>query len=65
MGKAVPKSIKSKANFLLKEFKDSFGTDYEKNKQFIEGLKLGLQKTSRNLIAGFITRKVNQAKKKK
>ncbi len=60
MGKAIPKGIKARAYILLEKFPESFGTDYEKNKQFVNSLELPLFKTNRNLIVGFITRQVKQ-----
>ena len=56
MGKAVPKGIKSKANTLVKLYKDKFSIDFEKNKKFIDSLSLPLPKLTRNLLAGFITK---------
>lgn len=56
MGKAVPKGIKSKANTLVKLYKDKFSADFEKNKKFIDSLSLPLPKLTRNLLAGFITK---------
>jgi ribosomal protein S17E len=65
LGKAVPKGIKSKALLLLKEFPDKFSTDFEKNKLVLEEFGHGLfSKTNRNLIAGFIARKVVQQEKR-
>ncbi|MFH0714810.1 MAG: 30S ribosomal protein S17e [Candidatus Diapherotrites archaeon] len=64
MGKAIPKGIKARANILLEKFPDSFSTDFEKNKQFVQSLELPLYKTNRNLIVGFITRQVKQKIKK-
>ena len=56
MGKAVPKGIKTKANTLVKLYKDKFSIDFEKNKKFIDSLSLPLPKLTRNLLAGFITK---------
>lgn len=61
MGKAVPKAIKQKANLLLKEFPEMFSKDFVKNKEVINSLELPINKISRNLVAGFITRKMVQA----
>jgi len=57
MGKAVPKGIKSRAEFLIKKFPNKFSKDFEKNKQILNKLDLPLSKVTRNLMAGFITRK--------
>ncbi len=63
LGKAVPKSIKSRVETLLELFPDKFGTDFEKNKQLLNQLDLSLGKFDRNMIAGFITRKMNESQK--
>lgn len=66
MGKAVPKGIKARANFLMQEFPESFSEDFEKNKEFINSLDLPfLTRLNRNLIAGFISRKVKASNKEK
>ncbi len=63
MGKAVPRSIKSRVETLLEQFPEKFGSDFEKNKQLLRELELNLSRFDRNLIAGFITRKMNEQKK--
>ena len=63
MGKAVPKSIKSRVESLLEKFPDRFGTDFEKNKLVLAELNLTLSRFDRNMIAGFLTRKMNDKKK--
>ena len=63
MGKAVPKSIKSRVEALLEKFPDRFGTDFEKNKLVLAELNLTLSRFDRNMIAGFLTRKMNDKKK--
>jgi len=62
LGKAVPKSIKSRVEILLEKFPNKFGTDFEKNKQVLGELSLPLGRFDRNMIAGFITRKMNDLK---
>lgn len=59
MGKAVPKSIKSRVEILLEKFPEKFTTDFDKNKQVLNDLDLDLRRFDRNMIAGFITRKMN------
>lgn len=63
MGKAVPRSIKIRVETLLEKFPDRFGSDFEKNKQILNELNLSLSRFDRNMIAGFITRKMNELKK--
>jgi len=60
MGKAVPKNLKSRAAVLMKEYPDKFTIDFEQNKQFLDSLELPFSNQVRNLISGFITRKVRQ-----
>ncbi len=60
MGKAVPKGIKSRANILIEHFADKFGKDFDLNKKFVMGMKLPFSKKERNVMAGFITRKMKQ-----
>lgn len=60
MGKAVPKGIKSKALLLLKEFPEKFSSDFENNKKAIVEFGKIFSKTNRNLIVGFMSRKVKQ-----
>jgi ribosomal protein S17E len=62
MGKAVPKSVKMRAETLLAKFPASFGKDFEQNKRVINELKLPFSKFDRNMVAGFITRTINERK---
>ena len=61
MGKAVPRGLKRKAEILMEKFPDSLGTGFEKNKKFIDSLKLPFPKGTCNIIAGYISRKIKQA----
>ena len=63
MGKAVPKSIKIRAEILLQKFGEKLGSDFEANKRVINELKLPFSRFDRNKIAGFITKKMNEKKK--
>lgn len=56
MGKAVSKGLKYRGEVLLRELPDKFGTDFEKNKAALNEIDLGLSKTSRNVLAGYIVR---------
>ena len=58
MGKSVPKGVKTKAEILMEESKD-FSKDFEKNKEIINSMDLGFSKKIRNLVAGYITRKMS------
>ncbi|MBU2100016.1 30S ribosomal protein S17e [Candidatus Micrarchaeota archaeon] len=57
MGKSVPRGVKVKAEILLKERND-FSRDFEKNKEIINSMDLELSKKIRNLVAGYITRRM-------
>ena len=65
MGKAVSNSIKAKAKIIMAEFKDRLGTEFEKNKNFLKGIKLPLSKLTINLMAGYITRTIKIELKEK
>lgn len=56
MGKAVSKGLKYRGEVLLKELPEKFGTDFEKNKASLNEIDLGLSKTNRNVLAGYICR---------
>ena len=65
MGKAVPKSLKSRAEVLMKEFPKETTPDFEKNKDFLNTLNLSLSKSQRNLVAGYISRKTEKPAEEK
>ena len=56
MGKSVSKGLKYRGEVLIKELPDKFGKDFEKNKASLNTMDLGLSKTSRNVLAGYIVR---------
>ena len=64
MGKAVPKKVKSMVRDLLKIFPEGkFTDDFSHNKKVItEELKIPLATEQRNLVAGFMVRKMKRAK---
>ena len=61
MGKAVPRGIKRKAEFLLKAYPERFGKDFEKNKEALQDLDLPLSQQERNWLAGFLARQLQTA----
>jgi ribosomal protein S17E len=61
MGKAVSKGLKYRAEVLIKELPDKFGKDFEKNKASLNEFELGLSKTNRNIVAGYIVRLAEKA----
>ncbi len=65
MGKAVSKGLKYRAEVLLKEFPEKYGKSFEKNKLALNELELGLSKTNRNVLAGYIVRLAEKAEKEK
>ncbi|MFH1239965.1 MAG: hypothetical protein V1672_02005 [Candidatus Diapherotrites archaeon] len=60
MGKAVPKSLKRRAEILMTEFPKEVSSDFDKNKAFLNTMELSLSKSQRNLVAGFISRKTEK-----
>ena len=62
MGKAVQKMLKYKAETVAKEFPEKFSKDFDANKKAIDSLGLGLAKTNRNKVSGFVTRISNRKK---
>jgi ribosomal protein S17E len=56
MGKSVSKGLKYRGEVLFKELPEKFGKDFNKNKEELSLLELGLSKTSRNVLAGYIVR---------
>lgn len=60
MGKAISKGLRSKADFLLKEVPEKFGTNFEKNKTVLSELQIPFTKVNRNLVAGYLARKLKQ-----
>ncbi|MDD4250631.1 MAG: 30S ribosomal protein S17e [Candidatus ainarchaeum sp.] len=56
MGKSVSKGLKYRGEVLLKEMPEHFGKDFEKNKAELNKIDLGLSKTSRNVLSGYIVR---------
>ncbi len=60
LGKAIPKSIKIRAEVLLRGLPEIFSSDFEKNKEAIKALQLPLTSWGRNLIAGYIARKLKE-----
>jgi ribosomal protein S17E len=63
LGKAVPKSIKSRVEILLEKFPDRFGTSFEKNKAVLNEIGISFSTFDKNMIAGFITRTMNAKNK--
>ncbi|MFH1256028.1 MAG: 30S ribosomal protein S17e [Candidatus Diapherotrites archaeon] len=60
MGKAVPRIIKVRAEELVNEMPGSFSVDFDKNKEVLATMDLPFSKVQRNLVAGFISRIIQQ-----
>lgn len=65
MGNIRPTYIKSLADELLRAYPDAFSTDFEANKAKVAELTDIEGKMLRNRVAGFVTRKVKVAARKK
>jgi small subunit ribosomal protein S17e len=63
MGKAVPKNVKRKSEFLLNTYPEKFSTDFEKNKAVLMEMELPLSMQARNWVAGFIARSLSAKQK--
>ncbi len=63
MGKSVSKGLKYRGEVLLKEMPENFGNDFEKNKLELNKLELGLSKTSRNVLSGYMVRLASKKEK--
>ncbi|QQR92677.1 MAG: hypothetical protein IPJ89_00315 [Candidatus Iainarchaeum archaeon] len=62
MGKAVPKGIKTKAVTIMNELAEEVSDNFEANKKTINSLQLPIGKWTRNVMAGFMARKIKQKK---
>jgi len=60
MGRIKNTSIKTLANEILKEHQNEFGKDFEKNKKALGKIKKIESKKIRNIVAGYITRKMKK-----
>lgn len=60
MGRILHKKFRRYAEELLNKYGQLFTTDYEKNRKILEVLADLPSKRVRNMIAGYITRKVKR-----
>jgi ribosomal protein S17E len=56
MGKSVSKGLKYRAEVLIAELPEKFSEDFDKNKTSLNEIDLGLSKTNRNVLAGYLVR---------
>jgi ribosomal protein S17E len=61
MGRIRGKTIRQTVVEVLRRYKDSFGDDFETNKQALNGI-ISTEKTIRNKIAGYITKLAKEKK---
>lgn len=62
LGKALSKGLRSKADFLLEAIPERFGNSFEKNKQVLRELGIPFTKLNRNLVAGYLTHRMQMKK---
>ncbi|HIP89945.1 MAG TPA: 30S ribosomal protein S17e [Candidatus Nanopusillus sp.] len=60
MGRILNKKFRHYAEELLNKYGQLFTTDYEKNRKILEVLADFPSKRVRNMIAGYITRKIKK-----
>lgn len=65
IGSIRPTYIKSISMELLRENRDVFGSDYEKNKMLVTEYTNIESKNIRNRVAGYITHKINIGNRRK
>jgi small subunit ribosomal protein S17e len=63
MGRIKTIAVKNLGNELIKEYGSKFSTDFEKNKEALSEIKDIKSKRIRNILAGYITKKMKIIKK--
>ena len=63
MGRIKSTAIKTLGNKLIREHGDKFSDTFEKNKETLNEVKKIKSKKVRNIVAGYITRKMRNIKK--
>ena len=63
MGRIKTVAVKSLGNELIKEHGSKFSTDFEKNKKVLSEIKDIESKRVRNILVGYITRRMRAIKK--
>jgi small subunit ribosomal protein S17e len=63
MGRIKSIAIKNLARDMIEEHGDRFTTDFEKNKKIVNEVKKIDSKYIRNVVAGYITKEMERAKK--
>lgn len=62
MGRIKSIAIKRLGEELIREHASKFSTDFEKNKKALDEVKPIKSKRTRNIVAGYITKKMQQIK---
>ncbi len=62
MGRIKTTAVKSLADELIKKHGKKFSDDFEKNKKILDEVKKIKSKKIRNILAGYITKKMQQIK---
>jgi len=60
MGRILHKKFRNYAEDILKKYGNLLTTDYTKNRKILETITILPSKRVRNIIAGFITRKIKK-----
>lgn len=63
MGRVKSIAVKVLADELIKEHGDKFTTDFEKNKKVLNEVKKIKSKRVRNILVGYISKRMQQIKK--
>jgi small subunit ribosomal protein S17e len=63
MGRIKSVAIKNLARDIIEEHGSRFGTDFDKNKKIIDEIRKIDSKYIRNVVAGYITKEIERARK--
>ncbi len=63
MGRIKSIAVKNLAKDIIEEHGDRFSTDFEKNKKIVDEIRSIDSKKIRNVVAGYITKEMERAKK--
>ncbi len=63
MGRVKSTAVKTLGNKMIREHSEKFGETFENNKAALNEIKKIKSKKIRNILAGYITRKIKRIKK--
>jgi small subunit ribosomal protein S17e len=63
MGRIKSTAIKTLGNDIVKAHGEKFTTDFAKNKKILESVKTITSKRTKNIVAGYITKKTQDMKR--